>query len=224
MSIIALTGATRGLGRALVHEFAAAGHTVFGCGRSETHVAELAREYGEPHAFRVVDVTREADVEAWAAEVLTVRAPDLVINNAALINANAPLWRVPADEFERVITTNLIGTASVIRHFVPALIARGEGIVVNLSSGWGRSTSPEVAPYCATKWGVEGLTQALAQELPPGVATVALSPGVVRTEMLDSCMGAAAAAYEDPGTWATRAAPFLLQLTAANNGEALTVP
>ncbi len=112
MSIIALTGATRGLGRALVHEFVAAGHTVFGCGRSETHVARLARDYGEPHAFRVVDVTREADLEAWAAEVLAVRAPDIVINNAALINASAPLWRVPADEFERVITTNLIGTAS----------------------------------------------------------------------------------------------------------------
>jgi len=224
MSVIALTGATRGLGRALVDEFAAAGHTVFGCGRNAANVAELTREYAGPHAFRVVDITRESDVEAWAGEVLAAATPDLVINNAALINANAPLWRVPADEFERVITTNLIGTASVIRHFVPALIARGEGIVVNLSSGWGRSTAPEVAPYCATKWGVEGLTQALAQELPSGVAAVALSPGVVRTEMLDSCMGAAAAAYEDPSTWATRAAPFLLQLTAANNGEALTVP
>ncbi len=223
MSVIALTGATRGLGRALVREFAAGGHTVFGCGRSESAVNELTQTHGAPHSFRAVDITHEADVAAWASEVLASATPDFVVNNAALINQSAPLWDVPAEEFEAVVATNLVGTASVIRHFAPALIARGTGLIVNLSSGWGRSTSPNVAPYCATKWGVEGLTQALSQELPRGVAAIALSPGVVHTEMLESC-NPRAAEYEEPETWARRAAPYLLGLTTANNGEALTVP
>ena len=111
----------------------------------------------------------------------------------------------------------------MIRHFAPALIERGSGVIVNLSSGWGRSTSPDVAPYCATKFGVEGLTQALSQELPRGVAAIAVSPGVVHTEMLESCF-ADAASCEKPDSWATRAAPFFLGLTAADNGASLSVP
>ena len=64
------------------------------------------------------------------------------------------------------------------------MVERGKGVIVNLSSGWGRSVSPEVAPYCATKWAIEGLTKALAEELPEGMAAVPLNPGVVDTDML----------------------------------------
>jgi len=62
---------------------------------------------------------------------------------------------------------------------VPAMVRRGQGVIVNFSSGWGRSTDAGVAPYCATKWAIEGLTQALAQELPPGMAAVPLNPGII---------------------------------------------
>jgi NAD(P)-dependent dehydrogenase (short-subunit alcohol dehydrogenase family) len=62
-------------------------------------------------------------------------------------------------------------------------------VIVNLSSGWGRSVSPEVAPYCATKWAIEGLTQAFAKELPEGLAAVALNPGVIDTDMLRLAFG-----------------------------------
>ena len=76
-------------------------------------------------------------------------------------------------------------------------------MIVNFSSGWGRSTSAEVAPYCATKWAIEGLSQALAQELPKGMACVALNPGIIDTEMLRSCFGESAASYPDAAEWAT---------------------
>jgi NAD(P)-dependent dehydrogenase (short-subunit alcohol dehydrogenase family) len=149
--------------------------------------------------------------------------PDLLLNNAAVINRNAPLWEVSAGEFERVIDINLKGVANVIRHFTPAMIQRGRGVIVNFSSGWGRSVSAEVAPYCATKWAIEGLTKALAEELPRGLAAVPLNPGVINTEMLQSCLGGEAAAYPTPEQWAARAVPFLLELGPKDNGQSLSV-
>jgi NAD(P)-dependent dehydrogenase (short-subunit alcohol dehydrogenase family) len=122
-----------------------------------------------------------------------------------------------------VLRVNVAGTANVIRALLPAMIAAGSGIVVNMSSGWGRSTAPEVAPYCASKWAIEGLTQALSQELPPGLAAVAVNPGVIDTEMLRSCWGDSAGSCPSPDDWAGRAMPFLLSLTPAHNGQALTV-
>ena len=104
------------------------------------------------------------------------------------------------------------------------MITTGRGVIVNFSSGWGRGTSPEVAPYCATKWAIEGLTQALAQELPRGMAAVALNPGVIDTAMLRSCFGAGASACQKPAAWARKAVPFLIGLGPGNNGQALTAP
>jgi NAD(P)-dependent dehydrogenase (short-subunit alcohol dehydrogenase family) len=221
---IALTGATRGLGRALVEKFAALGHTVQGCGRSAEDVGALAQRFGPPHGFAVCDVSDRSQVEAWAARALAGGAPDLLINNAALMNRPAPLWEVSPDEFDALIDVNVKGVTNVLRAFLPAMIARGSGVVVNLSSGWGRSTSPEVAPYWASKFAVEGLTRALAQELPRGLAAVPLNPGVIDTDMLRSCWADSAAAYQKPAAWAERAAPFLLGLGAGDNGKSLTVP
>jgi len=104
------------------------------------------------------------------------------------------------------------------------MMSAGNGIVANLSSGWGRSVSPEVAPYCASKWAIEGLTKALAEELPSGLAAIPVSPGVVNTEMLQSCFGDAADEYEGAETWAKSAAPFFLNLSTADNGESVTTP
>src|SRR5439155_1596989 len=101
-----------------------------------------------------------------------------LLNNAALINRNAALWDVSADELQRVIDVNIAGVANCIRHFVPAMLPRKSGVIVNFSSGWGRSTAAEVAPYCATKWAIEGMTQALSQELPSGMAAIPLNPGI----------------------------------------------
>jgi NAD(P)-dependent dehydrogenase (short-subunit alcohol dehydrogenase family) len=222
---IVLTGATRGLGRALADAFAAAGHTVLGCGRNATAVAEVARALGPPHDLRAVDVADDAAVSAWAQAVIAQHgAPDLLINNAALMNESAPLWEVPAAEFDRLIAVNLGGIANTIRHFVPAMVAAGRGVIVNYSSYWGRSVAADVAPYCATKWGVEGLTKALAQDLPPGLAAVAFNPGIIDTDMLRTCFGEAARSYVSPEEWARTAAPYLLSLGPKHNGKSVTAP
>ena len=206
-------------------EFIRLGHTVLGCGRSAREIAALQRQFSAPNDFAVVDVSSDDQVAAWAKRVLPMHAaPDLLLNNAALINRNAPLWKISAEEFSAVVDVNLKGVANVIRHFVPAMIARRSGVIVNFSSGWGRSTDAEVAPYCATKWAIEGLTQALAQELSPGLAAVPLNPGIISTDMLQSCFAGGANNYLTAEEWAKTAVPFLLKLNAGNNGEQMTVP
>ena len=221
---ILITGATRGLGRALSAEFIAQGHRVAGCGRSAGAVAELNASHAPAHRFDVVDVADDAAVSAWAASVLEqFGAPDLLLNGAAVINRNAPLWQVPVAEFDALIDINIKGVANVIRHFLPAMLRRKSGVIVNFSSGWGRGTDAEVAPYCASKWAIEGLTQALAKELPAGMAAVPLSPGIIDTDMLRSCFGCEAGFYPRPEAWAKTAAPYLLSLGAEDNGRPLTV-
>lgn len=205
-------------------EFVRLGHTVFGCGRSSQAIKQLRHTCGEPHNFETVDVACDEAVRLWARRLIeTDGAPDLLLNNAALINQNAPLWKVSSQEFSDVIDVNIKGVANVIRHFVPSMIERNSGIIVNFSSGWGRSTDAGVAPYCATKWAIEGLTQALAQELPPGMAAVPLNPGVINTDMLQSCFGSSAAGYPTADEWAKSAVPFLLKLAPKDNGRPLTV-
>jgi len=223
--IVLLTGVSRGCGRALTEEFIRLGQVVLGCGRSEKEIAALQSRFPTPNHFAVVDVTDDAQVAAWARRVLRLHeAPELLLNNAGIINRNAPLWEVPAREFSEVMDVNVKGVANVIRHFVPAMIRRGRGVIVNFSSGWGRSTEAGVAPYCATKWAIEGLTQSLAQELPPGMTAVPLNPGIINTDMLRSCFGGSAADYPSPGEWARIAAPYLLEIDASDNGRPLTVP
>lgn len=222
---IAITGATRGIGRALVLRWAAEGHVVHGCGRSEEALAELRAACPSSSSFRRVDVADARDVEGWASEVLGATGPpDLLINNAGIINSRAPLWEVPEDEMARVLGVNVLGTVHVIRAFVPAMIERGRGVVVNLSSGWGQFSAPMVGPYCASKFAVEGLTGSLAAELPEDVVAVALQPGIIHTEMLDTAFGADASAHWSPEEWVDVAAPFILGLGPEHRGKSVRVP
>jgi NAD(P)-dependent dehydrogenase (short-subunit alcohol dehydrogenase family) len=223
--LVLITGVTRGLGRAMTEEFVRLGHTVLGCGRSEKEIAQLQKQFPPPNDFAAVDVSSDEQVAAWSKRILKSHgAPDLLLNSAGLINRNARLWEVGAEEFSRVVDVNVKGVANVIRHFVPEMVKRKSGVIVNFSSGWGRSTAAEVAPYCATKWAIEGLTQALAQELPPGMAAVPLNPGIINTDMLRSCFGGSASSYPTPQEWAKIAVPFLLKLGPSDNGRPLTVP
>jgi NAD(P)-dependent dehydrogenase (short-subunit alcohol dehydrogenase family) len=104
------------------------------------------------------------------------------------------------------------------------MVERKTGVIVNLSSGWGRSASAEVAPYCASKWAIEGLTKALAEELPRGMAAIPLNPGVINTDMLRASFGDSAGRYPDADAWSRKAAPFLLQLGTKHNGQSVSVP
>lgn len=222
---VLITGVGRGLGRAMTRLFVDLGHVVAGCARSPEAIAELQTCHRTPHRFDAVDVSDARQVAAWCGDVLsTFGVPDLLVNNAALINENATLWEVPVAEFSRVIDVNIKGVYHVIRYCVPAMVERAHGIIVNFSSTWGRCTSPQVAPYCATKWAIEGLTKALASELPAGMAAVAVNPGVIHTDMLETCFGDGAAAFAKPEAWARSAVPFLLNLGPDDNGLSTTVP
>ncbi|CAL2236586.1 unnamed protein product [Prunus armeniaca] len=174
--------------------------------RSNTSIAELARVVKEKRGI-----------------------PDIIVNNAGIINDNKKLWEVPVEEFDSVIDTNVKGIANVLRHFIPLMLSRNEGknpagIIVNMSSGWGRSGAAHVAPYCASKWAVEGLTRSVARELPSEMAILALNPGVIHTDMLESCFGDSSMKnYPKPDAWAVKAATMILNLTPADNGASLTV-
>lgn len=221
---IVLTGCTRGLGRALVDRFAADGHQVHGCGRIDELLAELRLAWPAPHDFQNVDVADATQVSAWAARLLANGPPpDLLVNNAAVMNRQAPLWEISAAEFAAVMDVNVKGVANVIRAFVPSMVKAGRGVIVNLSSGWGRSVDANVAPYCASKWAIEGLSKALAEELPSGMAAVPLNPGIIDTDMLRQGWGEGASQYPAPSDWSRRAAPFILNLSGKDNGRSLTV-
>ncbi len=223
--LIVVTGVSRGLGRALTDGFIAAGHTVAGVARNRSAIDELSAQYPAPHRFNVVDQAEPKEIAEWVASVIADKgAPDLLINNAATINTNAPLWEVPDSEFSDVIDINIKGVFHMCKQFLPAMIERGSGVIVNLSSGWGRSVAADVAPYCASKWAIEGMTQALAEELPKGLAAIPLNPGVINTDMLQSCFGSGASHYDTADSWAKTAVPFLLELDASANGMALTAP
>lgn len=222
---IVITGVTRGLGRALAEAFMRDGHTVLGCGRSGDAIFDLRMTHQAPHDFSVVDVALDNKVAIWAAKILeNDTPPDLLINNAAVMNRLAPLWEQDDREFTKLIDVNIRGVANVTRHFVPAMVAAKKGVIVNLSSGWGRSVDREVGPYCTSKWAIEGFTKALAEELPSGMAAVPLNPGVIDTDMLRSAWGDGAGSYPKAEEWAKRAAPFILKLGARDNGKSLTVP
>jgi len=221
MKRIVITGCYRGLGKAMAIGFQKLGHEVFGCSSNAEAIASLA----DPEHFFTCDVSDEKNVQIMANAILKRGGPpDILINNAAVINRNAPLWEVSDADFSRLFDVNIKGIANTIRHFVPGMIEVGRGVIVNFSSYWGRSTASDVAPYCASKWAVEGLTNALAQDLPRGLAAVALNPGVIHTDMLRSTFGPGAAAYLSPEEWARSAVPFIDQFDASDNGAALTVP
>jgi NAD(P)-dependent dehydrogenase (short-subunit alcohol dehydrogenase family) len=221
---VVITGVTRGLGRAMVDEFVRLGHSICGCARTGAEIDDLNRIYPD-HDFKTVTVASDSEVQAWAEHILTKKGPpDFVLNNAAIMNLKAPLWKVCDREFSDEIEINIKGVVNVIRHFAPAMIGRKRGVLVNFNSRWGKTVEKQMAPYCATKWAVTALTRAVAEELKEhGVAVVGLNPGLVRTEMLGRYLGNTStvemAHCLTPADWAKIAVPFILGLHLRDTGE-----
>ncbi|MDJ0781798.1 MAG: SDR family oxidoreductase [Desulfosarcinaceae bacterium] len=221
---IVLTGTSRGLGRALVQPLIDRGHTISGCGRSASAAEAFQQIHGDPHRFACVDVSDAGQVTEWAAAVVAANGPpDLLLNNAGVINRGAPFWEISAEEFAHVLTINVIGSANVLRQFLPAMIDAGNGVIVNFSSGWGRHGAADVVPYCTSKFAVEGLSQALADEVPKGLAVVSLNPGIINTDMLKTVWGEGATRFPSAESWALPAVDLLLGLSAADNGKRLSL-
>lgn len=223
--LLVITGVTKGVGRALVSEFANQGWTIAGCGRSVKEIQQLQNEFGPGHLFSVVDITDDASVAKWAKEVsLKMGSPAILINNAALINEPNVLWKISPSEFSDIMTTNVIGSVNVLRHFTPLMIQRGKGLIVNISSGFGVSGEAMFSPYCASKFAIEGLTQSLAHELPQGLTVVALAPGVINTDMLKKALPDLANQYPTADQRAKILVPFILNIKPSDSGKHLSTP
>ncbi|MEH7435622.1 SDR family oxidoreductase [Bacillus thuringiensis] len=223
---VIITGVTQGLGRAMVDRFDELGWNIYGCGRSKDKIEELKKQYSKIHDFQVIDVSDSQQVNNWANYILNRHtAPDMIINNASIVNQNAQLWKITAQEFENVMNVNVNGVVNVIRAFVPAMVARKEGIIINMSSSWGREGEAELAPYCASKFAIEGITKSMALELPHGMAVVVLDPGgSISTPMLKSCAPQYINESPTPETWSHKATQYILNITIDKNGDSLTCP
>ncbi|HHK5561370.1 TPA: SDR family oxidoreductase [Bacillus thuringiensis] len=223
---VIITGVTQGLGRAMVDRFDELGWNIYGCGRSKDKIEELKKQYSKIHDFQVIDVSDSQQVNNWANYILNRHtAPDMIINNASIVNQNAQLWKITAQEFENVMNVNVNGVVNVIRAFVPAMVARKEGIIINMSSSWGREGEAELAPYCASKFAIEGITKSMALELPHGMAVVTLDPGgSISTPMLKSCAPQYINESPTPETWSHKATQYILNITIDKNGDSLTCP
>ena len=216
---VCISGVSKGLGRALSIEFDQRGWQVSGCARTTSALVELGSQLSNPHFFQEVDITNLEAVKSFSEGVIkNLGPPTLLVNNAGKINSNAPLHEVSEEEFLEVFKVNVCGTHNMIKAFLPKMEGLSQGMIVNFSSYWGQSTAAEVAPYCASKWAIEGLTRALSQELPSNLSTVALNPGVIDTDMLRSCFGDAAGSHEKPEDWAKHAVDCLENLSKSDNG------
>ena len=227
MSLVAISGASRGIGLALAREFAARGWRVAGCARSLGDECRVGDVYGPQldieTSMSAVDVTDPAAVEGWAR---ALGAPDVVVASAGVVNAPAPIWELGPESWEAALSVNVGGVANMARAFLPAMIERGSGTFVAISSGWGRRGKEGLSPYVASKWAVEGLVQAVALELPDPLRIISLDPGTgVWTPMLETCLPDEYDRYPSAELWAASAIEYILDdALHAPNGSALTVP
>jgi len=192
-----VTGASRGIGRAIAHRLAEAGADVALWARGEAALQRVAGELtalGARVQATVCDVADPAAVNAAAERVRRALAPvTIVVNNAGNV-LRKPTLTISDAEWRGVMAVNLDGTFYVTRAFLPDLTRAG-GRVINVSSIAGREGTPLLAAYCAAKHGVVGLTRALAEELRAAKVSVnAICPGSVDTVMLREGMPGASPA------------------------------
>jgi NAD(P)-dependent dehydrogenase (short-subunit alcohol dehydrogenase family) len=171
-----------------------------------------------------VDVALDNKVALWAAKVLENDSPpDLLINNAAIMNRLAPLWEQDDREFTKLVDANIRGVQNVIRHFVPAMVAKKKGVIVNFSSGWGRSVSPEVA-LLHVEVGDRGPHEGARGRVAQGDGGGAAESRGDRHRDAAFVLGGRGGELPESGAWAEVAAPFILSLGAKDNGRSLSVP
>jgi NAD(P)-dependent dehydrogenase (short-subunit alcohol dehydrogenase family) len=178
-----VTGGGSGLGAAIAEHLTAAGAGVVVTGRRAEPLRDVAGRLGA--RAEVCDVADPAAVDALAQRLRDEKI-SILVNNAGIAGPVAPLTEIAPDEWDEVFAVNVRGTFLMCRAFLPAMVARGDGDVINLASVSGKRPLTRRTPYCASKMAVLGLTSTLAFEVgPAGVRVNALSPGPVEGDRMD---------------------------------------
>ena len=180
-----VTGGGTGLGAAIARALHAAGASVVVVGRRPEPLSGLCDELGERASWRVCDVADPASVDALVDALADVEV-SILVNNAGVAGPVAPLVEIDVDAWDEVFDVNVRGVFLLCRAFLPAMIERGGGDVINLASVTGKRPLTRRTPYAASKLAVIGLTSTLAFEVgASGVRVNSLSPGPVQGERMD---------------------------------------
>jgi 3-oxoacyl-[acyl-carrier protein] reductase len=183
-----VTGAGRGIGAAIARRLAALGATSVLCGRTQATLDETAArilDAGGKVEVIPCDVTVLRQLEYAAARVdSTFRKLDILVNNAGIGGFNEPLHNLSPEDWDRILNTNLRGVYYAIRVFAPMMIRANSGHIINISSLAGKNPVPKGAAYAASKWGLNGLTYSVAEELRGhNIRVSVVCPGSVDTEL-----------------------------------------
>jgi 3-oxoacyl-[acyl-carrier protein] reductase len=186
--VAVVTGAGRGIGAAIARELAKQGVVVVVCGRTEKTLRETASRIaadGGKAEILECDVCDLGSVEKLAATVEEkFRRIDVLVNNAGIGSFAGPLHELTPQAWEKVLNTNLRGVFYSIRAFAPVMIRAKSGHIINISSLAGKNALPNGAAYAASKWGLNGLTYSVAEELRAhNIRVSVVCPGSVDTEL-----------------------------------------
>jgi len=185
-SVALVTGASRGIGRAIALQLASLGASVAICGRDraalEESVSALAKTPVSVHS-QIADVTKLADVSDLVATTESTLGPITILVNNAGIGLFGPVHEKTEADWDRVLDTNLKSVFLVSRAVAPSMIRRGSGDIINISSLAGKNTFAGGGIYCASKWGILGLSGCMAEDLREhGIRVSVICPGSVATE------------------------------------------
>jgi NADP-dependent 3-hydroxy acid dehydrogenase YdfG len=181
--VAVITGASSGIGEATARALAADGHRVALLARRVDRIQALAEELGDGAIAIQADVTDRDSLAAAARRVQDeLGGADILVNNAGVMLLG-PFSAELSDDYRRMIETNLLGAITTTEVFLDQLLADDGGDLINLSSVAGRTARPGNAVYAATKWGMNGWSESLRQELLPDVRVIVIEPGAVDTEL-----------------------------------------
>jgi len=186
--VAVVTGAGRGIGSAIARKLAGLGATAILLGRTQSTLDETAQaivEAGGKTEVIPCDVTELHQLEYASARVDgTFKRLDILVNNAGIGGFQDQLHNLPAEDWDRILNTNLRGVFYAIRVFAPLMMRAYSGHIINISSLAGKNALPNGAAYAASKWGLNGLTYSVAEELRPhNIRVSVICPGSVDTEL-----------------------------------------
>ena len=182
--VAVITGASSGIGEATARALAGGGHRVALLARRADRIRALADELGAGAVAIEADVTDRDSLVAAAARVeQELGGADVLVNNAGVMLLG-PFSSAQREDYRRMVETNLLGAITATEVFLDQL-RDGGGDLVNVSSVAGRTARPGNAGYAATKWGMNGWSESLRQELQPDVRVIVIEPGAVATELTD---------------------------------------